>query len=119
MKLIRHGAFNEESPGLQLEDGTRIDASAFGEDYNEKFFANDGLQRLQTWALANAENAPQLPADIRLGSPVARPSKIVCIGLNFSDHAAETGADLPNGAYHLFQIHHRPLRPQRSSHHPA
>ncbi|MDB4673350.1 fumarylacetoacetate hydrolase family protein [Verrucomicrobiales bacterium] len=103
MKLIRHGAFNEESPGLQLEDGTRIDASAFGEDYNEKFFATDGLRRLEAWARTNAEHALQLPADTRLGSPVARPSKIVCIGLNFSDHAAETGAELPKEPITFFK----------------
>ena len=95
MKLIRHGEFNQESPGLELADGRRIDASSFGEDYDETFFANDGIERLAAWSLTNASSAPELPASARLGSPVARPSKIVCIGLNFRDHAAETGAELP------------------------
>ena len=95
MKLIRHGEFNQESPGLELADGRRIDASSFGEDYDEKFFTNDGIERLAAWSLTDAGSAPELPASARLGSPVARPSKIVCIGLNFRDHAAETGAELP------------------------
>lgn len=96
MKLIRFGDIGQEKPGLQLPDGIRIDASAFGEDYNEHFFATDGLQRLSAWAASHAVSAPHIPGGARLSSPVARPSKIVCIGLNYSDHARETGAKIPD-----------------------
>ncbi len=95
MKLIRFGAPGQEKPGLQLPDGTRIDASGFGEDWNEAFFGNDGLNRLQSWADANASKSPQVDPGERLGPALARPSKLLCIGLNFSDHAEETGATPP------------------------
>ncbi|PYQ40565.1 MAG: ureidoglycolate lyase [Acidobacteria bacterium] len=95
MKLIRFGDPGREKPGLQLEDGTRIDASAFGSDYDEAFFGGGGLSRLREWSAANAARAPRLAPGTRLGPPVARPSKIVCIGLNYRDHAAETGAEIP------------------------
>jgi 2-keto-4-pentenoate hydratase/2-oxohepta-3-ene-1,7-dioic acid hydratase in catechol pathway len=95
VKLIRFGPPGREKPGLQLPDGTRIDASAFGQDYDERFFAERGLERLRAWADRHASAAPRLAASERLGPPVSRPSKIVCIGLNFRDHAAETGAEIP------------------------
>ena len=95
MKLIRFGERGRERPGLQLADGTRIDASEFCPVYDERFFADGGLTALREWEGANAATAPRLPAGTRLGSPIARPSKIVCIGLNYRDHAAESGMDLP------------------------
>ena len=95
MKLIRFGSPGRESPGLQLADATRIDASGFGADYDERFFADSGLAGLREWEAANALRAPRLPDGTRLGPPIARPSKIVCIGLNYRDHAAESGMDLP------------------------
>ena len=95
MKLIRFGDPGSEKPGLQLEDGTRVDASAFGSDYDEAFFGAGGLARLREWSAANAARAPRVAPGTRLGPPVARPSKIVCIGLNYRDHAAETGAQIP------------------------
>jgi 2,4-diketo-3-deoxy-L-fuconate hydrolase len=95
MKLIRFGPKGEEKPGLLLADGTRRDASAFGEDWDEAFFGGDGLERLAKWARRRAAKAPVVPDDVRLGSPVPRPSKIVCIGLNYADHARETGAAIP------------------------
>lgn len=96
MKLIRFGNAGNERPGLLLPDGTRVDASAFGEDYDERFFGSDGLSRLAEWAEAHAATAPRVAADVRLGAAIARPSKIVCIGLNYSDHAAETNAKVPD-----------------------
>jgi 2,4-didehydro-3-deoxy-L-rhamnonate hydrolase len=93
MKLIRFGPPGKERPGIQLPDGSRRDVSAFGGDYDEAFFGGDGLARLAAW-LERGDTHPLAP-DVRLGPPVARPSKIVCIGLNFRDHAAETGAELP------------------------
>jgi len=95
MKLIRFGEPGREKPGLILSNGRRIDASAFGNDYDERFFESDGLRRLRQWLAENEQSAPSVSDEARLGSPVAWPSKIVCIGLNFSDHAAETGAATP------------------------
>ena len=94
MKLIRFGKPGKEIPGAILGD-RRYDLSGFGEDYNESFFETDGLSRLQQYIDANQGRLPALSDEVRLGCPVARPSKIVCIGLNYSDHAAETGAEPP------------------------
>jgi len=95
MKLIRFGEPGKEKPGLLLKDGTRVDASALGTDYDEKFLGNGGLKELETWQNKHAASAPRVPGSARLGSPVCRPSKIVCIGLNYRDHAAETKAETP------------------------
>lgn len=95
MKLIRWGDPGREKPGLLLPDGARIDASAFGEDYDESFFAKGGIDRLAVWAREKGASAPRLPASARLGPAICRPSKIVCIGLNYADHARETKAKTP------------------------
>ena len=95
MKLIRFGAPGAEKPGLLLGDGARVDASSFGQDWDERFFGTDGLSRLAAWARDHAARAPRVPESERLGPCVARPSKIVCIGLNYADHARETGASIP------------------------
>lgn len=95
MRLLRFGEFEQEKPAVELLDGTRIDVSAFEEDYTEKFFATDGLARLAAWVEVNSETCPKVPADARIGSCIARPSKIVCIGLNYAKHAEETNAAIP------------------------
>jgi len=95
MKLIRFGAATKEKPGIQLPDGKRIDVSEFGEDYTEGFFTRDGISRLSTWLQANQSSCPVVSNEIRLGPPVHRPSKIICIGLNYSDHATEAKMQLP------------------------
>ena len=95
MRLIRCGAPGAEVPGLLLPDGKRIDASAFGEDYDEAFFGGDGLERLSRWLAGDGRRAPVIPDSVRLGPPICRPSKIICIGLNYRDHARETGAQIP------------------------
>jgi 2-keto-4-pentenoate hydratase/2-oxohepta-3-ene-1,7-dioic acid hydratase in catechol pathway len=95
MKLIRFGEKGQEKPGAILKDGSRIDASAIGSDYDEKFFASGGLKKLESWLSSNAASAPRFAPSVRLGSAVCRPSKIVCIGLNYRDHAAETKAEAP------------------------
>jgi len=95
MKLIRFGAINNEKPGVQLADGTRIDVSAFGQDYNEDFFGGDGLERLEKWLQKNQDNCPKIADNERLASPLCRPSKIVCVGLNYAQHAAEAGMQVP------------------------
>ena len=93
MKLIRFGAFENEKPGVLTAEGKRLDVSAFGEDYNEQFFATNGLKRLAKWLKTN--ECPEVSESERLGSCVARPSKIICIGLNYAKHAAESGMDVP------------------------
>ena len=95
MKLIRFGDPARERPGVQLPDGTRIDASEATRDYDETFFGGDGLRTLAQWVARAGATAPRLHANTRLGPPIARPSKIVCIGLNFRDHAAESGMAAP------------------------
>ena len=95
MKLIRKGQLGEEAPGLILKDGREVETSTFGEDYDEVFFETDGLQRLQEWVKENENDLPVFPQGERYGAPIARPSKIVCIGLNFDDHAAESGMEIP------------------------
>jgi 2,4-didehydro-3-deoxy-L-rhamnonate hydrolase len=95
MKLIRFGNPNAEKPGLILPGGQWIDASGFGQDYDERFFGGDGLERLAAWAGANAGTAPVVEPGTRLGPCIARPSKIICIGLNYADHAKESGMEPP------------------------
>ncbi len=95
MKLIRFGSVGEERPGVQLEDGTRLDVSEFITDYNEDFFGNGGIETLGDWLEKNERNCPVVSDDVRLGSPLARPSKIVCVGLNYAQHAAESGMAIP------------------------
>lgn len=95
MKLFRFGSFEQEKPGIILPNGRKIDVSAFGEDFNEAFFTNDGLSRLADWLKTHADACPEVSDSIRLGSCISRPSKIVCIGLNYAKHAAESGMDLP------------------------
>ncbi|RAJ11636.1 fumarylacetoacetate hydrolase family protein [Arenibacter echinorum] len=95
MKLIRFGAVGKEKPGVQLENGTRLDVSAFGRDYNEDFFGTDGLAQLKTWLAKNESSCPKVDNSVRLGAPLVRPSKIVCVGLNYAKHAAESGMAVP------------------------
>ena len=94
MKLIRFGGFNKEKPGVIIND-EYYDTSEFVEDYNEQFFETDGLNRLQKFIESGKDKLVKLSKDVRLGSPVARPSKIICIGLNYADHAKETKAPIP------------------------
>ncbi|QJD95551.1 fumarylacetoacetate hydrolase family protein [Mucilaginibacter robiniae] len=94
MKLIRYGQPGQERTGVQL-DGVNYDTSAFGSDYNEQFFERGGLASLEAYVAAHRQELQTIGDDERLASPIARPSKIVCIGLNYADHAKETGAALP------------------------
>jgi 2-keto-4-pentenoate hydratase/2-oxohepta-3-ene-1,7-dioic acid hydratase in catechol pathway len=96
MKLFRFGEKDKERPGLLLRDGSMVDVSIFGEDYDEKFFGSRGLRRLARWASVFASSQPKIdPGTVRLGSPIARPSKIVAIGLNYKDHAKEAKMEIP------------------------
>lgn len=95
MKLIRFGEINKEKPGVLLPDGTKIDVSKFVNDYDEQFFGNQGIEKLNKWLEKNHDSCPVIDNDNRLGSPLFRPSKIVCVGLNYAKHAKESGMDVP------------------------
>ncbi len=93
MQLVRIGAFEQEKPAI-LIDGKYFDVSNYVRDYNEAFFADGGLDKLAQ-IVAN-QDLTEIKAPTRLGSCVARPSKIICVGLNYADHARETGAEIPS-----------------------
>jgi 2-keto-4-pentenoate hydratase/2-oxohepta-3-ene-1,7-dioic acid hydratase in catechol pathway len=95
MKLIRYGEPGREEPGIILEDGRRIDAGGQFHDYDEGFFALGGLEALQAWVEDGCPDGEEIPPDVRLGPPVDRPSKIVCVGKNYLDHAQEFGEGIP------------------------
>lgn len=95
MRLIRFGEAGKEKPGIVTTDGRQLDCSAFGEDWKEDFFGSDGLSRLRQWLKENQANCPEVKPVTRLGSPIARPSKIICVGLNYSLHAKESGMEVP------------------------
>lgn len=94
MKLIRFIENGHIKTGVAI-DGKYFDTAAFGEDYNEQFFTNFGLQRLSDYIKSTGSNLPEVSTTVKLASPIARPSKIICIGLNYADHAKETGATPP------------------------
>lgn len=94
MKLLRYGTLGKEKTGVVIE-GKKYDTSAFGEDYNEQFFETDGINRLAAFVEKNRANLIEISDTDRLSSPIARPSKIVCIGLNYAKHAQETNATIP------------------------
>ncbi|MER3374889.1 MAG: fumarylacetoacetate hydrolase family protein [Allomuricauda sp.] len=95
MKLIRFGTAGNEKPGVQLADGTRLDVSAFGTDYTEAFFGNNGIEKLRNWLSDHESDCPTIDNETRLGPPLARPSKLVCVGLNYAMHAKEAGMAIP------------------------
>jgi 2-keto-4-pentenoate hydratase/2-oxohepta-3-ene-1,7-dioic acid hydratase in catechol pathway len=95
MKLIRFGALGKEKPGVQLQEGTRLDVSQFIQDYDEAFFGTGGIEKLKVWLEKNKDHCPKVPDTVRLGAPMARPSKIICVGLNYAKHAEESGMEPP------------------------
>lgn len=95
MKLIRFGPKGKELPGIKIDDSTSIDVSAFINDYNESFFENNDLEKLKKWLSINIDSCPKISNKTRLGPPLVRPSKIICVGLNYSKHANESGMSVP------------------------
>jgi 2,4-didehydro-3-deoxy-L-rhamnonate hydrolase len=95
MKLFRFGQPGHERPGVILANQQSVDVSGFGEDFGEDFFATDGPNRLDNWLITNAEKCPVVGPDERLGPCVKRPSKIVCVGLNYAKHALESSMPKP------------------------
>jgi len=96
MKLIRFGNKGQETPGYLDDSGNRRDLSAFGEDFNQQFFGDDGIQRLKEWLESQQQSLSIVDTHIRWAPPVAIPSKIICVGLNYSDHAKESGMAIPD-----------------------
>ncbi len=94
MKLLRFGEPGKEKPGVLINEKI-LDVSSFGEDFGEKFLENDGLQRLSKWLNENSDKLPRVETKVRFGSPFTRPSKIICVGLNYSKHAFESNMPLP------------------------
>jgi 2,4-didehydro-3-deoxy-L-rhamnonate hydrolase len=94
MKLIRFGEPGQEKPGI-CRDGNYYDVSGFIKDFDEFFFANGGLPHLAWMVEQHQTMLPKIDSSVRLGPPVSKPSKIICIGLNYADHAAESKMELP------------------------
>lgn len=94
MRLLRVGPQGQERPCVLREDGTVVDVSSEVDDYTADFFAGDGLSRLRTAVDSRELPAVDVDAD-RIGACVARPGKIICVGLNYRDHAAESGLPAP------------------------
>lgn len=93
MKLLRIGPAGSERPAILAADGRLLDLSAVTTDIDSAFLASGGVARAR--AAMEAGQLPELPATGRIGAPVARPGKVVCVGLNYRDHAEETGAAIP------------------------
>lgn len=94
MKLARFGELGNERPGVMADTGERLDLSGYFADWDRAFFSNDGLRRLEE-ILKQVPNLPRIAEDVRIGAPIARPGKILCVGLNYSDHATESGMPIP------------------------
>ncbi len=94
MKLIRYGTPDNERPGVCI-DGINYDVAGFIHDYDEAFFASGGLEKLSAFIIEHKSTLRVIDEHARIAAPVARPSKIICIGLNYADHAKETNATPP------------------------
>ena len=97
MYLMRLGPVGSERPVVRMDDSHYLDVSDVVDDFDEAFFGSDGLTRLAE-AVRELSTTEQLQefGEKRIGAPIARPHQILCIGLNYSDHAAETGAAVPD-----------------------
>lgn len=93
MKLVRFGPMGREKPGLVDKHGTIRDVSVHVDDFAGEALAAESLDRLRALDLASL---PVVPQGVRLGPPVARPWSFIAVGLNYADHAKETGQDIPS-----------------------
>jgi 2-keto-4-pentenoate hydratase/2-oxohepta-3-ene-1,7-dioic acid hydratase in catechol pathway len=98
MKLTRiQNQTGTVTPGILISENEILDCSGFGQDWNEDFFGSNGLDQLAQWVQSNQKVAPRLDVcDVQLAPAIARPSKIVCVGLNYAKHAAEAGMEPPS-----------------------
>ena len=96
MKLLRIGPAGQEKPGALVDDEHYVDLSDEVGDFDETFFAGGGLERIAPIVAERAASGTRMPLrGVRIGAPIARPHQIICVGLNYSDHAAETGQAVP------------------------
>lgn len=95
MRLIRFGPLGNEKPGVMDDAGIRRDLSVHFKDWDLTFFGSADIQRLAGILQRDAASLPAVPQTERWAAPIARPGKIICIGLNYSDHAAESGMPIP------------------------
>src|SRR5689334_14284994 len=102
MKLFRFGSIENEKPGVLLND-QKLDVSAFGEDYGEEFLGTNGINRLRAWLKDHAHTCPIISDDVRIGAPLMRPSKIICVGLNYTKHALESKMEKPKEPIFFFK----------------
>ncbi|MBC7980059.1 MAG: fumarylacetoacetate hydrolase family protein [Armatimonadetes bacterium] len=96
MRIIRFGEEGREEPGVVLADGRRIDASGEFLDFDEAFFEMGGLESLAEWISEGCPGGAEIDPEVRLGPPIARPSKIICVGKNYLEHAVEFGGGIPS-----------------------
>jgi 2-keto-4-pentenoate hydratase/2-oxohepta-3-ene-1,7-dioic acid hydratase in catechol pathway len=95
VKLARFGNSGGEKPALVDARGQRRDCSALAADFDRDFFRSGGLSRLAALSPAELDALPEVSTEARWGAPVARPGKVLCIGLNYLDHAKESGMPVP------------------------
>lgn len=95
MRLVRFGLAGKEKPGVLNAAGERLDLSSYFADWDREFFRADGLAKLAEVLAAKGAALPRVAESERWGAPVARPGKVICIGLNYADHARESGAEIP------------------------
>ena len=95
MKLARYGAQGQEKPAVLTKNGELIDVSAFASDFDSDFFEQDGMHNLKQWLSEHEQSCPKVSPDQRLAAPLSQVSKIICVGLNYSKHASESGMTLP------------------------
>jgi 2-keto-4-pentenoate hydratase/2-oxohepta-3-ene-1,7-dioic acid hydratase in catechol pathway len=93
MRLLRVGPAGEERPAVLDGEGRLYDLSATVSEIDGAWLAGDGIERARS--ALDAGGLPELDPEIRIGAPIARPGKVICIGLNYSDHAEETHAEPP------------------------
>lgn len=95
MKLARYGAIGQEKPAVLTKNGDLIDVSAFTSDFDQNFFENNGMHNLEKWLFEHENSCAIVSSDERLAAPLSEVSKIICVGLNYSKHASESGMTLP------------------------
>jgi len=97
MKLTRYYENGTVVPGIFTTETEILNCAEFGEDWGEAFFENNGLERLEKFLQERGDSLPRVNAgDVKLAPAVARPSKVVCIGLNYASHAKEAGMEPPS-----------------------
>jgi 2,4-diketo-3-deoxy-L-fuconate hydrolase len=95
MKLFRHGTEGNEKPGFIDSEQQHWDLSQYSKDFDQDFFSANGIADLKTWIEKNNASLTKIDKPKRFGAPVKNPSKLICIGLNYADHATESNMTLP------------------------